>query len=88
VSPECDSAPAVASGTRREERWDKEQGEILPMADVDRKRLAGLQSRLALRGGWIVSRDPTGVINVSRWGLARTLDTLDELEALACAVGA
>lgn len=57
-------------------------------AEAQRKRLATVQDQLARRGHELHAVSPAGVFIVRRWGLSRTLQSLDDVETFARQVGA
>ena len=54
--------------------------------DAQRKRLATLQAML-VRKGFELHPTAAGIYIVTRWNLARTLATLDDVQGLAQQVG-
>lgn len=94
--PAKDEAPGwQAEGFRDQGRADSPDSAATPADDqadaADAKRFATLRARLAL-AGWMLSRgtaaDDAATFSAARWGMARDLGTLAEVEAFARQVGA
>ena len=62
-----------------------------PQAIADRKRFSTLRARLALAGYGLTRTDASDgavIYRASRWGMARMLDNLVDVESFAARVGA
>lgn len=84
MSPEKATGPDRANDQPRQDQ--NTEATTLQIAESDRKRLATLQAKFALRGFAVIPA--TQGFNVVRWNLTRHCFDLDSLEAFARQVGA